>query len=595
MNHDPTQGLTIEVEANMPGSTIPNSGFEVLINGQDVSSQLTISGTDADPIRTATFDGLAPNQTYTAVVRVTDSTGLVTEVVSDFDTFIPGTELVIESEDCNFYGLFFDDPPPGSYQDAQGAADIDWSDTTPGTTSAYRPLDGVDMDDNNDVPRQKFLDAQVADYQVVGVETGEWLNYTRTFPNKVLTPYLRAGAGADRLLRLDLVTSDPGQPDQTTKPLGLFVAKQTRTVNTYKYIPLTDAFGVPRSLNLAGETAIRLTAVEVQNDVNHNFMLFADAGATASTLPWAISVSPPPNAPAVPVDASVVVSLVDGENALDPTSIQMQFDGQDVTADLTVVDTPEGAEVAFDPGAFTEGSTHTLELTFADTTGAADTRIWSFKVEGEAPVGAKIAWVSFHPADDTPSDSAAAAGFTEAPDAGYTRLLAQNGYQVTRIVTTDAPDPELLKTFDLVIISRSVPSNHYQNAGATAWNSIETPMMILGGYVLRSSRMGFTTGTTMVDTIGPARLQVLDPGHPIFQGVPLDENHLTITPYTDVVMFNDQVQRGVSININPLVPGGIPLARIAAEGDPAHGGVAVAEFWPGTVMADASHDLLAGH
>ncbi|MGE4182595.1 MAG: Ig-like domain-containing protein, partial [Limisphaerales bacterium] len=123
-----------------------------------------------------------------------------------------------------------------------------------------------------------------------------------------------------------------------------------------------------------------------------------------------------------------------------------------------------------------------------------------------APSGssARIAWVSFHPADDTPSAAALAAGFTKAPDVAYTDLLTANGHKVTRVVTSGTPDTALLNAFDLVIISRSVPSGDYQDPPETlAWNGITTPTLILGGYILRNSRLGFTTGGTIPDTIGP--------------------------------------------------------------------------------------------
>jgi hypothetical protein len=377
-------GLEVDVEALMPGSTLPASGFEVTLNGVDITGELTLSGNDTDPFRTATYDGLLQNMQYTAVVRVTDSTGLVTEVISDFDTFVETGGLTIETEDHNFSGgIFVDDPPVGTYTGVPGIEEIDYLDTTMETVGEYRS-DGVDMDSDTDVVRQQFTNAGLPDYQVIDIETGEWLNYTRTFPNTVFTPYLRAGAGADREFRLDLVTGNPLLPDQDTMPLGLFVAAQTRTVNSYRYMPLTDAFGVVRSVNLSGQSTIQLLATDVANDVNHNFLFFADAGAAESTLPWASAVSPAPDAEEVPTDVEITVSLVDGDNPVDTGGIAMLLDGNDVTASLTVQDTAMGADVAYAPGGLADGSMHTVELTYADTAGGSDIRTWSFKIAGES-------------------------------------------------------------------------------------------------------------------------------------------------------------------------------------------------------------------
>src|SRR5687768_9985244 len=72
---------------------------------------------------------------------------------------------------------------------------------------------------------------------------------------------------------------------------------------------------------------------------------------------------------------------------------------------------------------------------------------------------ANIVWVTFHPADGTPSAAAAAApaSFTNAPDAGYTALLRSSGHGVTRIVTRDnvatgSAEDALIQAADLVIL-----------------------------------------------------------------------------------------------------------------------------------------------
>jgi hypothetical protein len=209
---------------------------------------------------------------------------------------------------------------------------------------------------------------------------------------------------------------------------------------------------------------------------------------------------------------------------------------------------------------------------------------------------AKIAWVSFHSADDAPSAAAATAGFTKAADVAYTDLLKTNGHAVTRILTSGTPDVALLNTFDLVIISRSVPSGDYELASETAaWHSVATPTLILGGYVLRSSRLGFVTGTTIPDTGGPVSLKVNDPAHPIFAGIALDANKVMVNPFADLVTFNDIVQRGISVNNNPVAGAGTILATIGTEGDPAFGGTVIAEWKTGATMGNPSADKLGGN
>lgn len=205
-----------------------------------------------------------------------------------------------------------------------------------------------------------------------------------------------------------------------------------------------------------------------------------------------------------------------------------------------------------------------------------------------------IAFVSFHSADDAPTANAAAAGFTEAPDVGYTRLLADNGHTVTRIVTSGTPDVQALNRYDLVIISRSVPSGDYQDAAETArWNGISQPVILINGYLLRNSRLGFTSGGTMVDSTGPINLKIESLAHPIFAGIPVDAQNVTTDVYADLVTFNAGVQRGISVNTDPIVDGGTVLATVGTESDATTGGTIIAEFLAGTTVG-AGRDVLAG-
>jgi hypothetical protein len=184
-----------------------------------------------------------------------------------------------------------------------------------------------------------------------------------------------------------------------------------------------------------------------------------------------------------------------------------------------------------------------------------------------APSGATIAWVSFHSGDNTPSANAATAGFTNAADKAYTDLLKAQGHTVTRVVTSGTPNTNLLNSFDLVIISRSVPSGDYQDAPETArWNGITAPTMVLSGYILRGSRLGYTIGDTIPDTAGPIKLTVNNPTHPIFSGIALDTANTMVNTYANLTTFNNTTNRGISVNTDPLDGStGTVLATVGAE------------------------------
>jgi hypothetical protein len=213
-----------------------------------------------------------------------------------------------------------------------------------------------------------------------------------------------------------------------------------------------------------------------------------------------------------------------------------------------------------------------------------------------AAVTGGIAFVSFHGGDDAPTTDARNAGFTRAPDVGYTDLLKAKGYDVTRIVTTGTPDVAALNQYDLVIISRSVPSGDYQDYLETySWSSITKPTILLNGYILRNSRLGFTTGGTIPDTTNSIKLKVNDPAHPIFAGVSLDGNNVMVNDYAGIVTVGTtNVQRGISVNTDPVATGGTVLAVVGTEGDPAANGTIIAEWDAGATMANAAANVLAG-
>ncbi len=214
---------------------------------------------------------------------------------------------------------------------------------------------------------------------------------------------------------------------------------------------------------------------------------------------------------------------------------------------------------------------------------------------------ANIAFLSFHTADNTPSAAAGTAGFTQAPDVGYTQLLAANGHTVTRVLTSATPDTALLNTFDLVIISRSVDSGHYNNgAPADLWNtSVTAPTMILGGYILRNSRLNFTNGGNMPDTFvaGNATTETVSltadaPGHPIFAGISLDGGNVMNNPFATEVSFLGTEERGISINNDALVGGGTLIAHIPGLTPGTGPGMVIGEWSAGSVLGNG--DVLGG-
>lgn len=216
---------------------------------------------------------------------------------------------------------------------------------------------------------------------------------------------------------------------------------------------------------------------------------------------------------------------------------------------------------------------------------------------------ANIAWISPHPADNTPSTAVANFGLTTASDVGYTALLAAQGHTITRFAgigdLQNFPEViDAINTNDLVIISRATGSGAFDTAAETAaWNtSITKPLLSLGGYINRNNRLGFNTGDTIPDvSSNPVRLRVLATAHPIFDGLQLDGAGLMVNPYAARVNATNSggtvfLQRGISVVTSAIRAGGSVLATIGTAGDAAINGLVIAEFPAGLLT---HRDLLA--
>jgi hypothetical protein len=298
----------------------------------------------------------------------------------------------------------------------------------------------------------------------------------------------------------------------------------------------------------------------------------------------------------ISVDGGDVATNREAEGADPNNNAFFNFDGEfrhvriaysDGLLDVTYgdLDIATGLDVGWTPA---DGD----RIAFAARTGGANESVLldnmvvtAFASDGPAPLN--IAFVSFHDTDAGSADALAAGTddrpVTEATDIGYTNLLTANGHTVTRVLTSgDRSDADDLNGYDLIIISRAVNSGHYSDGGNSEfWNTqITVPVMNLGGYTYRSSRLNWTVGSTMVDTDGPVSLSVADPDHPIFAGVDLSG------PYANFL----EGERGVSFNMDDVIGSGTVLATAADT--PTAGGAAIFEFAAGAEAGNGN--VIAG-
>jgi hypothetical protein len=376
MFHPSGNNFSFSASALMPTNTLPASGFKLSLNGLDVSSQLTLTGTDTSKSRTATFSALQPNTLYAGVIIVTDSGGLSATNDVGFDTFDAAQAFVLEAEDYNYAnGQYLEDRGINMYAGALGTQGVDCYDTTLTSFGSYRS-DEVDIAATPDEVRAKFVTPAV-DYQIGTIGRGEWWNYTATLTHSPYNLWVRysSTATAPQDIRVDRVTSDRTLPHQTLEFLGVVKAPQTGNLNLFNYARLTDVQGNPVALPLAGLNTLRLTASGATDNLALNFFFLLPVGATPAAP--SVAVLPSAGATGVAPDAAVEIAIFDGTTPVNQGTVKLRINGAEVAAAVTKAGGV--TSVKYTPSQiWASGANNALNLTCND--GTDRSYDWSFTV-----------------------------------------------------------------------------------------------------------------------------------------------------------------------------------------------------------------------
>lgn len=315
------------------GTAIPDSGIGVTLNGSNVSAGLSISGTPS--ARNVSYLALVTNLNYRVSVTVTDAVGLTVSGAYEFDTFSP--VFLWESEDFDFdAGAFINNPVlsgtpgnPNSYFGKVGVEGVDEYETSGEGDHFYRGAsDRMATTYSGDLPRQKFLDAGVADYKLGWFNSGEWVNFTRVFPAGTFNLYARlAGGMGTATAKLSRV--DPGP---TVTDLGTF-SFTGRGWNTFDYVPLLDGNGNLVALTLGGQQTLRFTT---GGGADPNFLMLVPA---ATDLPTLSGIYPTGTRPFEHTN-KFSFNVSSASTPIPESGIKLLLDGHDVTATLQISGTP---------------------------------------------------------------------------------------------------------------------------------------------------------------------------------------------------------------------------------------------------------------
>jgi hypothetical protein len=293
-----TNALSFSVSSSAP---INGSNIVVNVNGVNVSSNLVIAGSGTTNV-IVSYPGLKINQSYTAVITVTDTQNLTTIGNVSFDTYAPS--FIWEAVDYDFNsGQFINNPilsstpMAGSYFGVSGTQGIDFNDYSGDGPETFRP-DPMSTAVCGDVPLQSFVTAGVSTYNIgyfdgggfpstgnVGLgsyEPTEWVNYTRTFTVGTYNIYARiaGGNGGNATVPVSHVVNGQGTSTQTTTNLGVFNFPANNW-GAYNYVPMTDKFGNPVAVNLSGTMTLRVSA---GSGANMNFFMLLPADTNTPTI-----------------------------------------------------------------------------------------------------------------------------------------------------------------------------------------------------------------------------------------------------------------------------------------------------------------------
>jgi len=269
-------------------------------------------------------------------------------------------------------------------------------------------------------------------------------------------------------------------------------------------------------------------------------------------------------ATAVPPMADILLVDITSENAM-------------VGAFDTVNGNPaiEGAQVVVSSGVVE----NTYTLTYMGGTGNDIVLLYQSSV-----TKTKIAWVSEWNADPN----------TGVPyDQGWIDMLIAEGYVVDANTAgnyTELTESKIaeLESADMIIISRNTNSGGYATDvnEVTQWNSFEAPIIMMTGYIARSSRWEWIDSTATVEYAPETFMDVVAVDHPVFAGITTE----AIDSLNIVDVIDETVDSGQNTFITAIdVGNGTLLARRMDDSS-----IWIAEWEAGVVCYEGSTQVPAG-
>ncbi len=246
----PAAALTFTV-SSPAGISIGTNSIKVVLTTTTVISTTTTNLTATNGLvitgsvtNRSVSAPLIANANYTAVISAIDANGSPASTTVHFDTYNPSYTWEAEDYDHD-NGGFIDNPAPDAYAGLPGVQFSDAYVANIGEgTVVYRPS-GMDTEINGDQQRLAYIGTGFTDYDVGWNDSGNWGNYTRTYPAGAYNIYMRAANGSTGAggATLSDVTSGVGTTNQTVVALGSFAVPPTGGWQNYVWSPMRDTGG----------------------------------------------------------------------------------------------------------------------------------------------------------------------------------------------------------------------------------------------------------------------------------------------------------------------------------------------------------------
>jgi hypothetical protein len=287
-------------------SPVKSTGIQMLLNGTAVTPTVTQASYAPLTNNTTTISytpstPLALNTIYTLTLVYSDASKTYTNSWNFTTSPLGQGTLFVEAEDFNFnHGQWLTNANlgtagpynVGAYQGLGNGNNgffgngsdygIDFNTDHSGNPSAvYRPGTAIGTEVTGNTP-SRGLFSVTNNWDVGWNDTGDWYNYTRTFPaGKYLVYASISSGGGDMHAELDQVTGTANTINQTATKLGNFDAPTTGNWQVYSLVPLRDATNNPVQLSLNGTTTLRFAVLP--GNLNFDYLAFLPVGGVTPT------------------------------------------------------------------------------------------------------------------------------------------------------------------------------------------------------------------------------------------------------------------------------------------------------------------------